>query len=326
MDPVFSWTGVLKKSPKISLAFFLLVLGAAQYSFAQCDGCTSPATAPDVLGVHNGSGRGCVGCHTPHSGSLVTHEGVSEQGGAAEAESLVLWGQNASPSYGSTVGFGDTENYVEVPAARVASPTQDVAGVLLCLSCHDGNITPQNMMSGQSYERKIGLLLYPARKPIPTLLGDGSLASDYALDHPLGADATIPLGDGLAFNNGAFSVTPGSPYARFMANYGLPTLAPGKRFTPYGGVDGAGKPYLLCTTCHNQHLITVYPSTATSPIGGDGGGRTYNTFFLANGPYNPEFPSVPNPRAPSTAQFCRQCHLNLANEGNNTLNIRTAFY
>jgi len=249
----------------------------------------------------------------------------SEPGGAAEAEGIALWGHYASPSYGPTVRFGDPENYVEVPPARVASAGEEVNGVLLCLSCHDGNLTPQTMMPSQSYARKMGLLGNPDRQPIPTLLADGPLLSGYAFDHPLGADATIALSDGLVFTKGVFSVIPGSFYTRFMANYGLPVLTPGKRSVRYG-VNGAGKPYLLCTTCHDQHLMTAYPSTAASPIDGDGGGRLYSTYFFANGPYNPKFDTAPGSRAPSTAQFCRQCHLDLANEGNNTLNIRTAFY
>jgi len=317
----YEGTPVLKKSPGAATVLLLLIVAAAQYGFAQCDGCTVPAAA-NILGVHNDSGRGCTGCHAPHSGPLDSEQG----GGAAEAKSIALWGQNASPSYGPTVLFGDTENYVEVPPAHVASPSEEVIGILLCLSCHDGNLTAHNMMSSQSYARKMGLLRNPGRQPIPNLLaGDGSPASDSFIDHPFGADATIPLSDGLVFTNGVFSVIPGSPYARFVANYGLPALAAGNRSMPYG-VNRAGKPYLLCTTCHNQHLMTVYPSTATSPIGGDGGGRLYNTYFFANGPYNPKFDNLPGSQAPTTAQFCRQCHLNVANEGNNTLNVRSAFY
>ena len=311
--PLFSWASVLKKSPRTTAVLFLFsfVVAAAQYGCAQCDGCTAPAAAADVLGVHSDSGRGCAGCHIPH---------VPEAGGIA------LWGQNASPSYGPTVVLGDAENSVEMTPARGTSPAEDVGGILLCLSCHDGNLTPQNMMSSQSYARAVGVLRNPGRQPIPTLLADGGLAGNYSVDHPVGADATIALGGGLVFANGAFSVTPGSPYARFMANYGLPVLTPGKPFTAHGGVNGAGQPYLLCTTCHNQHQMASYSSTATTPIAGDGGGQTYSTYFFANGPYNPEFDTVPTPRAASTAQFCRQCHLSLANEGNNTLNIRTAFY
>jgi hypothetical protein len=69
----------------------------------------------------------------------------------------------------------------------------------------------------------------------------------------------------------------------------------------------------------------VYPSTAESPISGDGGGRFYTALFFANGPYSQKFDTAVSNRAPSSAQFCRQCHINVANEGNNTLNVWTVF-
>jgi hypothetical protein len=144
--PVFSWTSVLKKFPGTAAVLLLLIVAAAQYNFAQCDGCTVPAAA-NVLGVHDDSGGGCAGCHAPHSGSLGYEQGGFEQGGTVKTGSIALWGRNDNPSYGPTVLFGDTENYVEVPPAHVASPSEEVIGILLCLSCHDGNLTPQNMTS-----------------------------------------------------------------------------------------------------------------------------------------------------------------------------------
>jgi hypothetical protein len=109
-----------------------------------------------------------------------------------------------------------------------------------------------------------------------------------------------------------------------VANYGWPALAPGKWSNPTG-VNAAGKPYVLCTTCHNQHVMTVYTSSAASPIANDGGGKFYATYFFVNGPYNPNVNNIANTNAPSTAQFCRQCHFGEANEANNTNNITTVF-
>ncbi len=209
--------------------------------------------------------------------------------------------------------------------ARAAGPSYEVTGILLCLSCHDGNLTPQTMMPSQSYTRNLGLLDYAGRRSIPTLLGTGSFADDYPIDHPLGPDATITLSAGLVFTNGIFSVIPGTPYSRFMSNYGFSILAPGNRSVRYG-VNRDGKPYLLCITCHNQHLGAPSPSKRTSPIGGDGGNRAYSTYFFVSGPYNPKLNTFSGAQAPSTAQFCRQCHIELSNEGNNTLDIKTAFY
>jgi hypothetical protein len=136
--------------------------------------------------------------------------------------------------------------------------------------------------------------------------------------------ATISTGSGLVSTAGVLSVTAGSPYAQFVANYGWPALAPGTWSKPYG-ITAGGKPYLLCTTCHNQHVMTVYTSSAASPIAGDGGGRHYATFFFINGPYNPNINNVVNTNAPSTTQFCRQCHFGESNEANNTNNVTTTF-
>src|SRR5579864_6585893 len=280
------------------------------------------SSSVDVLGAHNNNGRGCAGCHQPHSGSF-----GSGQKGAADTGSFALWGQDASPLYGATIAFGDNGTYTEVLPLGIASGTQEVGGILLCLSCHDGNVTAKNMMANQSYEQKIGLLTNTAygSAPIPTLLGnDGSGAGNYTNDHPVGQQATIRVGNGLVFDGTKMSVTPSTPYAQFVANYGYPALAPGKWSQPFG-VNAAGKPYVLCTTCHNQHVMTVYTSSTASPIAADGGGKYYATYFFVNGPYNPNVNNIANTNAPSTAQFCRQCHFGEANEANNTNYIATVF-
>ncbi len=84
---------------------------------------------------------------------------------------------------------------------------------------------------------------------------------------------------------------------------------------------------MLCTTCHNQHVMTVYSSSTLSPIAADAGGKFYATFFFVNGPYNPNVDTVgtKGQQAPSTTQFCRQCHFGEANEANNTNTIKTLF-
>jgi len=297
----------------------------AGFFFLACAGLAlgqNWSSTVDVLGAHNNQGRGCAGCHAPHSGSF-----GSGHGGGADAGSYALWGQDASPMYGQTVAFGDGGRYVEVLPASITSGSQEVGGILLCLSCHDGNLTPTNMMTKQSYEQTIGLLTNPAygAKPIPTLLGnDGTTPGNYTNDHPVGQNANISAGSGLVWTNNVFSVTAGTPYAQFVANYGWPALAPGKWSNPYA-VNGAGKPYVLCTTCHNQHVMTVYTSSASSPIAGDGGGKWYATYFFVNGPYNVNLNVYASNKAASTTQFCRQCHFGESNEANNTNNITTQF-
>src|SRR5580704_15902221 len=281
------------------VVMFVLAVGG----LVMAQNATSPV---DVLGAHNNNGRGCAGCHQPHSGSF----GSGHKGGA-DAGSFALWGQDASPLYGASIAFGDGGTYTEVLPNGIATGSQEVGGILLCLSCHDGNLTAKNMMANQSYEQRIGLLKNTAygSNPIPTLLGnDGTGANNYTNDHPVGQNANISTNmQGMTFNVTKFTLTAGSPYSQFVANYGYPALAPGKWSQPFG-VTAGGKPYVLCTTCHNQHVMTVYTSSAASPIVADGGGKYYATFFFVNGPYNPNLTSNNGYTAPSSTQFCRQCH------------------
>lgn len=306
---------------KKAILVAMFVLAVAGLVMAQT--YSSPV---DVLGAHNNGGRGCAGCHAPHSGAYGSGHAPKT---AADTGSYALWGQDASPLYGQSIGFGDNGSYVEVLPNGISTGSQEVGGILLCLSCHDGNLTPNNMMTNQSYEQKIGLLTNTAygSSAIPTLLGnDGSAAGNYSNDHPVGQNANISTTmPGLVWSGTKFSPpTAGSQYAQFVANYGYPALAPGKWSQPYG-VTAGGKPYVLCTTCHNQHVMTVYTSSVASPIAGDGGGKYYATFFFVNGPYNPNINNVANTNAPSTTQFCRQCHFGESNEANNTNNITTVF-
>jgi len=286
----------------------------------------------DVLGAHNNGGRGCAGCHQPHSGA----RGSGQAKYAADTGNYALWGQDASPLYGATLAFGDGGSYVEVLPSSLTANTPEVGGILLCLSCHDGLVTTSNMMTNQLYEQKVGLLTNPAygNSPIPTLLGnDGttgvgsSTGGNYNNDHPVGVQAVIrpSAQNGLTYAAGTFSVTPGSNYDAFVTNYGWPALAPGTWSNPYG-VNGAGNAYVLCTTCHNQHVMNVYTSSAKSQIHKDGGGKYYATYFFINGPYNPNIQRANNNlNAPSTTQFCRQCHFGEANEANNQFGVTTVF-
>jgi nitrate/TMAO reductase-like tetraheme cytochrome c subunit len=311
---------VVKIHMKKAMIVLMFVLAVAGFVMAQ--NYVSPT---DVLGAHQNQGRGCAGCHAPHSGAFGS--GHTPKGSAADTGSYALWGQDASPLYGATLAFGDSGRYVEVLPTTISTGATEVGGILLCLSCHDGNVTYSNMMQDQSYEQQIGLLTnttYGSGK-IPTLLGnDGTTAGNYTNDHPVGQNANISSGSGLVWANNAFTVTAGSQFAQFVTNYGWPALAPGKWSAPYG-VTASGKPYVVCTTCHNQHVMTVYTASANSPIAGQTTGY-YATFFFVNGPYNPNNQNKASlTQAYSTTQFCRQCHFSEANEANNTNNITTLF-
>jgi len=304
-------------------ACLVLIVILAVAGFAMAQDWSSPT---DVLGAHNNGGRGCAGCHSPHSGAYGS--GHTPKGNTADTGTYALWGQDASPLYGATLSFGDSGRFVEVlPATITGGGTE--TNILLCLSCHDGNLTYSNMMTNYSYEQKVGLLTNTAygSSHIPTLLGapGSGAANPYWADHPVGLNATISTTtNGLVWANNAFSVTAGTQFAQFVANYGWPALAPGAHGNPYGLTAG-GKPFVSCTTCHNQHVMTVYTSSSKSQIANDGGGKFYATYFFVNGPYNPNVTLASAQVAPSTTQFCRECHFGEANEANNTNNITTQF-
>ena len=302
----------------------------------------------DVLGAHQNNGRGCAGCHTPHSGA----RGSGQATTAADTGNVALWGQDVAVLYGKTFQFGDKPSFgigfTETLPSSMAGGIGDAetGGLLMCLSCHDGTLTPTNMMANQSYEQKIGVL--PAvygKTAIPTLLGaDGTAATvngaNYNNDHPVGREAQISVDaagcttdcTGLQFDstNKVLTYAAGSSYETFVKNYGWPALAPGEWGNPYGvaaNAKGTVGAFVVCTTCHDQHLMNVYTSTPFptvnpktgkqygSPIANDGGGVHYRTFFFVRGPYNVTANTALSVgEAGSTTQFCRQCHFGESNE------------
>lgn len=308
---VLPWTRNLSKFAVTIVATVLLCVTAASAQSLAVD-----AGVADLLGPHSDGARGCAVCHASRSA-----QAAPAQAEAMASGPVFLWGLTSAPDYGSEVPMADGARWAEVRPA--AGESREVTGVLLCLSCHDGNLTPHNMLQSWSYENQVGLLaLTPFRdQKIPSLLGRDE---EGAYDHPIGATAPINPGGGLVFSNGTFTVLPNSPYAQFIANYGWPSLAPGKRSRAYG-VSNSGEPYTLCTTCHDQHVRNIYVSGGNSPIAGEASGKVYTTYFFLNGPYNPAPDKLAGYPTTSSAQFCRQCHFDLSNEGNNMLTARTFF-
>ncbi len=314
-------SGVSRIGNACLLTGLMLLAGLGMFSVSWGQACSGDCGTADILGPHGNSGRGCIVCHVPHPGSSLVYPPQSEM--AAIEEGASSWGVASNPDYGTRISLVDGYRVAELSPTKMGVPDRDVAGVLLCLSCHDGNVTPYNMMRGASYEDQMGLLAQAPslNRKIPTLLVDDGLIAG---DHPIGPEAQIPWGNGLEWSNGRFRVVPGSPYAQFVSNYGWPALAPRQRANVYG-VSNAGEPYALCITCHDQHVRSVFASGVNNPIAADGGGKVYTTYFFVNGPYNPRPEKMTNPNASSAAQFCRQCHFANSNEGNNSNTVPTFF-
>jgi len=286
---------------KVMLILFV-VFAASAVAMATLAQDTSETT--DVLGAHNGYGRGCVMCHAPHSGAAGNNAGGK---GDTKSGNIALWGQDLTPLYGLTLNFGDAGGYpVTLPAAGTITSAGDAATVVLfCLSCHDGNLAKPGMMHGTTVET-----LPIVGGNAPTFLGnDGTVAGNYNNDHPVGAKAVVTCGGTWAWDctgGNTTAITMNGPASGVFANtnYGFPV---GHSYGTFGTVVTA----VTCTTCHDQHSQNVYAGT----IGGVKG--YYKTMFFVRGPYNP------NTGGNNVAQFCRQCHGSESNEMHGQNNVQT---
>lgn len=306
----------------------------------------------DKLGAHQNGGRGCVGCHAPHSG-------VRGNGGAMKWDSTtstfvsqptvgdvgdeVLWGQDLGPIYGlNTITFAGGAT-VDLTAATI--PDRVKTGVVLCLSCHDGNVAKGAMMTGNAFEQQFLTSAGYGTQNIPTLLGnDGGSVNNYANDHPVGPDANIGnLGNyGWTLSGSGTTsakviidtanATYATAWSNFKTSYGVPLFDGARTGAAWAtDVDNANvsKAYVVCTTCHTPHTMYVTTASATNPIAGQTSGA-FPTFFFLAAPYNPNPQNFPTDgsKASSATQFCRQCHFKGAggsNEASGIVGITTAF-
>jgi cytochrome c553 len=285
----------------------LILAGAAGFAAAQI---TTPTT--DVLGAHLNYGRGCAACHAPHSGA---YGNGSAKTGDTTSGNIALWGEDVGSLYGQTFISGKSEHgsYSETLPSSLTAGTPDVAGVLMCLSCHDGNLATGAMMKNKVYET---LPAGYGAADIPTLLGaDKTTTGNYLNDHPVGLNAVMSCGGTYDWDctidaKGNVLMT-GAGSSKFIQNYGF-FVRPGKY---------QNQPVVMCTTCHNQHLMNVVnvtqgtfdPVTKLPTAGMNTGlpSGTYATMFFVRAPYNP---GSGTSGSNQTAQFCRQCHGGESNE------------
>jgi cytochrome c553 len=272
----------------------LMMLAGTGVLAAQIQTATS-----DVLGAHLNYGRGCTACHAPHSGTSGNGK-PSLSFGSRDSNSL--WAQDASGLYGKTITTGGGK-FVEVLPSSMSANTPDVAGILTCLSCHDGNYATGAMMRNKVYEALPAT--YGNRNNVPTLIGnDGGSAGNMLNDHPIGLSAKVQCSGASNWDctqsNGVVSMK-GPKSSRFVSNYGY-------FVKPANYNDSA---VIVCTTCHEPHVMNVVTVTNGSKSGLPAG--NYTTMFFLRAPYNP---NDSNPMSNQTAQFCRQCHGDKSNEMN----------
>ncbi len=279
---------------KRSMSVMGMMLAAVGFAGAQI---TTQST--DVLGAHLNYGRGCTACHAPHSG--VYGNGQAKNVGV-NAGSEILWGEDVGGLYGKTITTGGGK-FVEVLPASMSATTPDVKGMLTCLSCHDGNYAQSAMMKNQVYETLPAS--YGTNNAVPTMIeNNGSGGGNQINEHPMGLSARVNCGGSTNWDcsqsDGVISMK-GASSSRFVTHYGF--------FVKPGNYNNSA--VVVCTTCHNQHVMNVVTVNSNSTSGLPAG--TYATMFFLRGPYNPK---DSNPMSNQTAQFCRQCHGDLSNEMN----------
>jgi hypothetical protein len=216
---------------KVMLLMLVLAVFAAG-AMAQSIGTTGYTKGQgiigmDKLGAHQNGGRGCTGCHAPHSGARGNGGALTDQsvwtpghnwggvnyGGTWSNMATItgasgdeeLWGQDIGPILAKPAfGVGGTENnpggvIVDFSVIKNGYYGRMMTGIVFCLSCHDGQVAKGAMMTNASYEQAAGLL--PATygsQTIPTLLGaDGGPAGNYLNDHPIGPGATVAAAGGI---------------------------------------------------------------------------------------------------------------------------------
>ena len=350
------------KKLALAILFGMLVCSLAMAQTGTATGNLNYIPTTDVMGAHENGGRGCAGCHAPHSGgrgsggnilgtSTAAGYGYTPAG-TAEGDTG-LWGTDTSAietGYaGGVITF--TGSYPISLAGLTWASGSVYTGVVTCLSCHDGNVSKGAMMTGVAYEQAFGLLNFASAQqrngnpypgntvtlygpnPIPTLLGnDGGTLGDYANDHPIGPLANLgkvgaaALANGLtvtlAANRATYTVATGTTYGNFVAMYGIPAIS---AMAVTAGDTTPGDVFVVCTTCHDQHVQNVYSSLAHGAVKIFGGAVPQAAkIFYVKGPYNPGAPYDPY-HEPSPMRFCQQCHFSMSSEYYGATNIGTAF-
>jgi hypothetical protein len=89
-------------------SYRLMFLTAAGFAAAQIQAPTS-----DVLGAHLNYGRGCAGCHAPHSGAY--GNGAAKTADPTRAASI-LWGEDVGSLYGKTITICRKHQQLRDPA------------------------------------------------------------------------------------------------------------------------------------------------------------------------------------------------------------------
>jgi len=253
----------------------LLVWGSA----AVCVGQTA-----DALGAHRNYGHGCSACHILHN------QPAQPVVGSAAIPGEMLWGG------GAQVGAAGA-------AATKSAAAPESKGVLICLTCHDGNYAAPAMMKNRVYEAVPSG--YPSFVSVPTLSDKPGVTTGMDIDHhPVGESARMNCGEGMSWDcaiTGDGLSMAGKRSSHFAMTYGF--FVKPRRSGEAAVVE--------CTTCHNPHLMNTLnvSSDSASALYPPG---IYSSRYFLRAPYTAGASNGGN----QAAQFCRQCHADKSNEMN----------
>src|ERR1039457_1274718 len=151
-----------RRVSSMSYSYMKLIISICMLLFVATGFAVGQAYSSDNMGAHVNFGRGCSACHIPHTGSIGTSSGATQA-------PAMLRGEYVTGTYSAS----EDKSF----DAAVKKPEQ--GGLLMCLSCHDGNYAPKSMMKDSVYEAFPST--YGVIAAIPTLVDKSeiSIGSDF---------------------------------------------------------------------------------------------------------------------------------------------------
>ena len=191
----------------------------------------------DVLGAHNINGRGCVSCHTPHSGS------AGAGGTDTSTGTIVLWGTSFLGKTYTTYG-GITLTTFPTVASFVNGTKDPLYRTAICLTCH----APHSAMAGPAtplWNQQLSMQTYTAYT--------SSTYHQTGVQPPLGSTSKLCL----SCHDG--TVAPGQTvaYGKFNMTGSMKTTS------KFGGDLRSSHPISMKTPLTDSPEINVLLSSAT---------------------------------------------------------------